>query len=430
MDETNKEQTSKEIIDAINKVNELISKSIESANLETADTEEIKLLRKKIEESHKEIESSLQAVLHGVKELFPQEKEPENEYTKEFPGLYKSAHKARIYGDLFPYMETILEENPDIGQEPINVLIAQAAARARKDGLKIPELEAEKAILPQSVFQGTNKIIWPVNQINNELWRQFDRSVRTQIDGQLTMDFDITFIISFEELEKLNLSFSRTLSEYEKRVYMVAGNLWNMGNEYITATQIYEHMKDKTKKKPSEKDIEKIDSVVTKMLRTMIYIDNVAESSKYDRFRYDGSLFPCERVTAIINNKPCEAAIHLFREPPLLSYAKAKKQITTFSQKLFGSPLSMTEANFTLEHYLIEQISRITRNQDSSNRLKFTTIYSNCKVDSSMKKKRTREKIKVLLDFYKNDVSFISDYSIDGDGITIIPKRNRIESQN
>ena len=226
------------------------------------------------------------------------------------------------------------------------------------------------------------------------------------------------YSIDFEALK--DLSISRILTPFDKRVYIAAAGLYAAGNKVFTATQIYMAMGGTAL--PSARDLAKINASVDKMLFARITLDNTEEAETYKkeslRFQYTGALLPCERVTAIINGKPTESAIHLFRVPPLISFAKQRGQITTIPVKLLASPISKTDENLQIDDYLIERISHM-KNGKAKNKILYNTLFSACRISTTKQRERARkDKIPRFLDYYK-DQKFIKGYTADADGITI-----------
>ena len=76
---------------------------------------------------------------------------------------------------------------------------------------------------------------------------------------------------------------------------------------------------------------------------------------KYNHFRYDAALLPLERMQAIVNGQTVDSAFHLFREPPLITFAKERKQVTTIERKVLQTPISKTNQNLLIEDYLLER---------------------------------------------------------------------------
>ena len=158
------------------------------------------------------------------------------------------------------------------------------------------------------------------------------------------------------------MKITKKLTQFDKRVYIAISALFNEGNKVISLTQIHRTMGNE--KRPSKEQLEKINNSITKMTGARITLDNSKEIKAnygYDKFIYDGSLLPLERGAAVVNGQLADAAIHIFREPPAMSFAKQRKQITTLDIKLLQSPLNKTESNLLIDDYLIERIARAKR---------------------------------------------------------------------
>lgn len=278
----------------------------------------------------------------------------------------------------------------------------------------------------------TDKVDYPLDKPNNVIW---DLIEGTKFSPQLRLDTvtidtskgkkkheaGVIYGISFDELTENNpnLSITRQLTQFDKRVYIAAAALYNAGNDVTTVTQIYKQMGNQ--KQPTAAQIDKINTSLTKMGGARIYINNTAEAGiykKYSVFKYDASLLPFERITASINGGESETAIHFFREPPLMDFARSRKQITTLDLKLLASPISKTEANLAIDDYLLERISHIKKGK-ANPKILYDTLYKKCKITTKKQKQRAPKKIERYLKHYKS-CNFICDYRLEADGIYII----------
>lgn len=168
-------------------------------------------------------------------------------------------------------------------------------------------------------------------------------------------------------------------------------------------------------------DLKKTHESVSKMSRTRIAVDNEAECGRYNRvrFTYDGALLPMERVDGYVNGKLAENVVHLFREPPLMTFARERNQLASVSVKLLNSPLSKTNANIRLEDYLTSRISNM-KNGFPNHKMAFETIYEKTNITEKKQKQRARDKIKQLLDYYR-ETGFIKWHRLEKDGVLIEP---------
>ena len=159
------------------------------------------------------------------------------------------------------------------------------------------------------------------------------------------------------------------------------------------------------------------------MRAAVLYIDSKKENAVYKNkpvYHYDGVLLPFERVRATINGMETNAAIHLFRYPPLLEFARQRGQITTLAPAVRATPLSLTDSHIRIEDYLAEQISHMKNNPKFSRKIKLDTLYAKCLIKQPMQKSRARAAIKELLAYWRGDCGFIGKGSkTEGDYILI-----------
>lgn len=275
--------------------------------------------------------------------------------------------------------------------------------------------------LPSLAGKRVERLDFPVDKVNSKIWDILGEDTKGQIrfisaesalDKRKGKQINILYAIDFENIDKA-VSITRRLTPYDELVYIAISALFSVGNDYITTAQIYNAMGFEGR--PSKYDIDKINKAITKMSGARIHIDNLEEIQakyKYPVVKYDGSLLPMERASIVINGQLAEAAIHIFREPPLISFARGRKQITTIERKLLASPISKTDQNIRLQTYLIERISRIKNDKKTSNKILFETLYKETGISTTKQRQRTPEKIKQLLDHYK-ECDFIKGYAPD-----------------
>ena len=412
----------------------------------TIDPAQMRAKRQELAELAEKLGNPLQTIMDGLQgafsQLVPGEPAPEADWLKNLSAqAAESAKMAKLYSELAPYMDAELANNPKIGKEPFEFLLAAAARRARADGKEIPHLKAEdaeqelKKQLPAIIPKGVNTLHYPLDKPNQNIWNLLEAA---ETNGQLAIHFDttkkgetpgkaiVTYSINFDALNELDVKITRQLTPYDKRVYIAVAALWNGGNENITLTQIYKLMGNRGQ--PKSIDIQKIKDSVLKMGAAWVTIDNEKESlvyKNYVRTPYQGYLLPFEWIPIFVNNMFTEAAIHLFREPPLIEFAKRRNQVTAIEQRLLESPINKTEANLRLEDYLIERIGHMKSDKSKApNKILYSTLYEKCGINTKMQRNRAPEKIKKYLDHYKactnsSGKPFIEGYKMEKDGIVI-----------
>ena len=330
--------------------------------------------------------------------------------------LKKPKYGGQTLDEIFDALE--VDENGVPKADSLAMQAIEAARAAREAANK----EAETVIAKK-----TENIIYPLDKINANVWNLLEEDTHGQIffnlapTGTKRDNILATYSINFDGLQDVEII--KRLTPFDKRVYVAAGAVWNAGNDVTTLSQIHYAMGN-TNKKPATHQLQKINDSLTKMQNAVITLDNRLEAEALkgrDHFQYDGYLLPFERVTRIVNGQVTDAAVHLFREPPLLSFAKQRKQVTTIGVKLLQSPASKTDANLLIEDYLIDRISRAKKSAEKSkarvksHKIRYETLYKHAEITTPKQKRRAPEKIETYLKYYKQE-GFITHYKMDSNG--------------
>lgn len=223
-------------------------------------------------------------------------------------------------------------------------------------------------------------------------------------------------IIDFKALEKEGLKITKKLDHKDEAIYTAAANLWYAGNEYFSLSMLYQVYHES---QPRGGETDEISERLLKAAKAWLTLDNKEESevTKYPYFKYDGSLLPMERVTCYINGKLTEQAIHLFREPPLFTYARERGAIVNVEQKYLAPPINRNERTDHLNTYLLRIIKTAQRDKGITNRITFETIFDELDLEKGSIQSRIKGYVKRLFDFYKEG-GLISNYDMDKRGIT------------
>lgn len=383
--------------------------------------------------------------LEPIKGKYP-DPEPQDDYSiKELAALYFFAlhfpdllpHDAgKLTGEQLEEVKAIFSRIDAYFNERTNGGETERQPQIFLDFVKAdsPEPAHTLKLLPRIIATPPDALDYPIDKINKSAWDDLANAPKNS-NGQIMFatekrgsrnEATILYSIDFNELEKLDgLKLSKKLTTFDKWVYIAASALYAQNGQYMSAGQIYTAMGNRGK--PAASQIQKINDSLTKMGAARVYLDNSLETpvnKKYPKYKYDGALLPFERVSAYINNALVESAVHLFREPPLMTFAKERRQITTISRTLLEIPLSKTEDNLQLMDYLIDRIASMKRpGSKISRKILFATIYEKCKIEGKSARERqarsrTPRKIKTCLEHFKEQ-GHIKGYKEAADGITI-----------
>ena len=339
------------------------------------------------------------------------------------PEAYFNIGREEVY-DLRPYkeeLEKLLAISPAGYLQDFAGLLQQI----------IKEYKTGKAV--KTTAKKAEKVEYPLDKINSGMWKLLETDSKKQLAFAVEKvgskkEVSIVYSIDFDKLEGIKIT--KKLTQFDKRVYIAASALWNAGNKVISLTQIHYAMGNTLR--PSGKQLEKINESITKMTNAAIYVDNIEEiKSKYDypKVHYDGALLPIERMTATVNGKLSDAAIHLFREPPMMTFAKARGQVTTLEMKLLQSPINKTDSNLAIDDYLLERIS-MSKNAAGKEAHKppnkrktviktilLETLYQQTGLNTRLQKSRAIPTIRKYLDHYM-ECGLIRTYEILDNKIT------------
>lgn len=252
------------------------------------------------------------------------------------------------------------------------------------------------------------EIQYPTDKIN---YMAFNLPGRKDINGQLRFDGEfkinvgkrgepatVLYNIQFSDND---VSISQKLEPYDKRVQIAAGTLWKEYGEYFTLKQLYHAMGNDGQ--PGAGEFKKMLNSMKKQLTAEIQITNEDEAKKQKRrakFVYSGALLPYETITAEVNGKIQDGVIHLLREPPLIEFARQRKQITTIPRAVLTTPISQTNDNLAIEDYVIERINMMKHDQEKNRKILIKSVNEHCLITATKQKQRTKDKILKLLDYY------------------------------
>lgn len=265
------------------------------------------------------------------------------------------------------------------------------------------------------------KIDFPVDKVNSNVWKMLTAAPPGQIGFDVANPKSNKPILTFYSIDfdalGDNVTISRKLEPFDQRVYLAVSALYNAGNTIISFSQIYKTMGYTSA--PNQRDTAKIGDSIAKMAAAHLSLDNSqeAKSYRYDKFVYNASLLPMERIEGVINGKAVEAAIHLFREPPLISFARGRKQITTIDKKLLETPVNKTSQNLMIENYLIERIAHAKTGRQPT-KILYSTIYKEANITEKKQRQRAKEKLDIILGHYVK-CGYINSFTQDRDGIQI-----------
>lgn len=294
--------------------------------------------------------------------------------------------------------------------------------RADRGGEALARIEDIKKIK----IVALDHLIYPLDKVNFRIWSLLETDVKKQIPLKAEAsgsekEINLLYSIDFDALEN-DAKITKQLTQFDKRVYIAISALYNAGNTVTTLQQIHSTMGNVGR--ASDNQRQKISSALNKMQSAMISISNIEEIQakyKYPRFEYKGMLLPIERVRSIVNGNVVEEAIHVYREPPAMTFARQREQITTISLAVLNSPMSKTESNLAVENYLIERIAHArhrANGRHGKEKILYERICKNVNATTPRQQQRLPRKVREYLDHFVK-TKFIEKYTEEESGVTV-----------
>ncbi len=268
----------------------------------------------------------------------------------------------------------------------------------------------------------TDRAEWALDAISRSTWatlKEADKSgqVAFNLPSKKGTSAAIFYSVNYSGLPA---GIAKRLTSYDRLVLSALASIYNAGNEYTTIPEIYRHMGYTGN--PSNTDRKKITDSLIKLQSVSFTLDNQQEiraNLDYPHFTYHGAIAPLEFVVGEFKGGQSEAVVHLFREPPLHTFARQRKQITAFPVALLTAPVSKTEKTLNLYEYLIDRIAHMKNDPKAPKKMLYSTINKNCSITTQKQAQRSPETIKKILLHFK-EKGWIKDFKQAKDSVTIV----------
>ena len=280
-----------------------------------------------------------------------------------------------------------------------------------------------KSLLPAVSGKRVKSLDYPLDKVNSSIWSLLEEDTNGQIKLAIKAEsatskkpVNIYYAVNFDDL---GITTSKRLTAFDKRVYIAVAALYKAGNKIMTCSQIHQAMGYSTR--PAKTDIEKIRTSVLKMSGTRVFLDNREEISKggynYPPVVIDGPLLPIfHRHDCVINGQTVPEAFAPVCDPPIVDFARARKQIIRVDRKLLETPISKTDQNLQIEDYLLERVAR-AKNQRQPPKILFSTLYEKAHVSTQKQQRRAVDKAQTIMQHYQKN-GFIRAFNMEKDGIS------------
>ena len=337
---------------------------------------------------------------------------------------YKEFHKR--------YLEIFKDRASEEHEFTLLMILARQELNLRTDAdifkpyLQDAEMLSRSISAVKIIF---NKAIYhyqPLDRGSRYLFTQLPDAV----DGQLSFAKDFQTVgdgkgagfvfMSLQAVENREIADIKKLTAFDRFVYLTVYNLWSARHgdgegAYMTISEICKCMA-LCQNRPSAKQIKDVWQALVKMRYIDLRIDNMSEAKKseYERYTYNGALLPNEIVSGNFQigqkgNVGVTHIVHVFREPPLISYLYGRSpgapQITSYPIEVLAVPISKTENNLRILDDLLTQIGA------RHYKLSLDNILERCRISDKSFKGRLPERLNDICEYWKR-IDVIKSYSI------------------
>lgn len=239
--------------------------------------------------------------------------------------------------------------------------------------------------------------------------------LRTGAGG--TDDFMTGVLLTLDETIMNEFSANRTLTAYDMAVFTAVCSSIEAGSRFIPIGSIYNTLAG-SKKKLHDSQKTEIMNALRKLMGTIIKIDTAgeAQSYKFDRTTIEGPMLNGYLIEQTIKGNTVTGFAVNGGIPPLLRYAKAKKQFAPVGIDLFDAPINNTRAGIALKNALMSRILRIKRSESMNNSINYDSLIESV-MDSEAatpaaerkRRKETLDNVLTICDYWK-EKGFIAGY--------------------
>ena len=238
---------------------------------------------------------------------------------------------------------------------------------------------------------------------------------------------EINTMVSLAVPRQFWLEGKNQMDAYDKAVLNGVNSLLENGTVNFTIPMLYHAMTGKTNPTVDEGLLRELQSRIERMRRTMITIDLSEElEARYLDIgltdpRVEGYLLPMSLISARVNGKEVQV-YHLLDTPPMLAYAKLKRQLATVPLSLLNAPLNNNATTIPLKNYIISRCEGMRNRNNSlkSNKILFSSIYAELGEQEAgkVRKKRIRDYTEIILQ-HMVDRGYLKGYRLVKTGRTI-----------
>ena len=218
------------------------------------------------------------------------------------------------------------------------------------------------------------------------------------------------------------VNICRPLNEYDRDVFVACISAQETGFEGITVDSLFRVITGDDKKQPTPAEKTAILESIGKLLITAITIDFSEAREKMKKYdsvpkRLVGAILPCKYLDGVEVNGRKTAIIKFLDESPLITIARAKKQIISYPAALRDIPnQNNTPLVIMIKSYVIRRVEEIIQHNMTPT-ITFADVFNHCGLTEADKwqKQDARKVIAAIFETLKTNGK-IKNFEFERDG--------------
>ena len=277
-----------------------------------------------------------------------------------------------------------------------------------------PTVKVDNFVKPSSLQMLNTKLSNFLFDKNKDLTTEM---VALVVSGENENKIAVKTQLSFVPLDLAGVKVPSYLNAYDRAVHDAVCSIFANGNMQMTSNQIYEAMTGKSTK--SQIILRKVDNSVRRLMMSLVYADYTiqAQSKGLDckKAVVNSNILYCQGITITFPNGEVVTGWELIKPPALYQYATEMEQIITVDKAVLLAPnITNTDDVIVMKHYILRRIEAMKNNSNhmDSRKILFSTIFSNCDINETTRRKsqRKREDVIEILKGLKS-IGYIKDFT-------------------
>lgn len=275
-----------------------------------------------------------------------------------------------------------------------------------------------------------DKRIVPVDKLSNHMWNfsadDYADIISTHFEcgcvegvvkgAEIMTPYWLELIEDYESLLPPNA--------FDREVLFALISAYAQGEKYVTFSSTLRDLTGSNRHNFHKEQYSAIKAAVDKLMKTVITVDLKPLLTAIPRYakNYSGKyklvspLLPCKYAETTVNGQET-LIVKLLDESPLMTVAKLKKQVLTYSaDPLYIPGQNNTPQIITVKNYLLRRVELIKQQRLDNSSILLDTVHTECNIDGNFWKRQDVRKVVVEVLTAFRDNGLIKNFELQKQG--------------